>query len=222
MEQLKVISVNVGLPRKVVRKGKTVKTAIFKEPVAGPVRLEKLNFVGDRQADLSVHGGPDKAVYVYTSERYDFWRTTLARSDLNWGAFGENLTTLGLDEPEVNIGDRFQVGTAEVVVTQPRMPCYKLNLKFDRDDMVKLFGNSRFSGFYLAVLKEGQVEAGDPIIRLSQDENKVTVADINRIYLHDRDDLETMRRSLNVAALTEDWKNFFQERIQKILAKQQA
>lgn len=213
--ELKVISVNVGKPRQVKWKGRLVSTGIFKEPVAGQVALRALNFDGDQQADLTVHGGPDKAVYVYPSEHYEFWRQELNEPDLSWGMFGENLTTQGLKEVDINIGDRFKIGTAQVVVTQPRVPCYKLNLKFGRDDMVKRFGKQGYSGFYVFVLQEGEVGAGDPIVRLSQDENNVKVTDINRIFMGERDDWETMQRAVQVPALAEVWKSFFEDELAK-------
>ena len=149
---MKIISVNVGLPRLVLRNDEPVSTGIFKEPVAGRVMMRTLNLDGDRQADLSVHGGPEKAVYVYPSEHYEFWKRELPEMELPWGMFGENLTTTGLFETEVNIGDKFRVGTAEVMVTQPRMPCYKLGIRFGRVDIIKRFLISERSGFYLSVL----------------------------------------------------------------------
>jgi MOSC domain-containing protein YiiM len=158
---MKVVSVNVGLPREVVWKGKSVTTAIFKHPVEGRVKLATLNFEGDRQADLKVHGGRDKAVYAYPSEHYAFWRAELPGVELPRGSFGENLTVEGLLETEVNIGDRFGIGSAELVVTQPRLPCFKLALKFQRDDIIKRFLDSRRTGFYLAVTQEGDVGPGD-------------------------------------------------------------
>src|SRR5262245_25306653 len=151
--EMRVVSVNVGLPREVEWKGRVVTTGIFKTPVAARVALRALNLEGDRQADLTVHGGADKAVYAYPSEHYPFWRRELPGLDLPCGAFGENLTTEGLDEAEVRIGDRFRVGTAEVRVTQPRIPCYKLGIRLGRDDIVERFLWSGRSGFYLAVLR---------------------------------------------------------------------
>ncbi len=174
----RLISVNVGVPREVAKRGKTVTTGIFKEPVEGRVRLRRLNLDGDRQADLSVHGGVNKAVYVYATEHYDYWRKELPHLDLPWGMFGENFTTEGLLDDAVRIGDRFQIGSAEVVVTQPRFPCYKLGVRFGRADMVKRFLASGRTGFYLAVLKEGEVGAGDPIELIGRDEGNVTVAQI--------------------------------------------
>lgn len=140
---MRLISVSVGLPREVAWKGKPVTTAIFKEAVQGPILLRSLNLDGDRQADLSVHGGVDKAVYVYPTEHYDYWRSELSGQELPWGSFGENFTTTGLLEGAVHIGDRFCIGSAEVVVTQPRLPCYKLSIKFGQADRVKRFSRVR-------------------------------------------------------------------------------
>ncbi|MEA2325569.1 MAG: hypothetical protein QOE68_528 [Thermoanaerobaculia bacterium] len=174
---MKVISINVGLTREVEWRGQIVETSIFKEPVTGRVRVDRLNIEGDRQSDLTVHGGVSKAVYVYPSEHYEFWRKELQDADLPWGAFGENLTTTGLTEDAVRLGDRFAIGSAEFVVTQPRMPCFKLTIRFGRADMIKRFYRSGRSGFYLAVAKEGEIGGGDEIALLSGDANAMTVAE---------------------------------------------
>ena len=159
----RVTSVNVGLPRHVEWRGEIVTTAIFKTAIAGPVQVRRLNLDGDAQADLSVHGGARKAVYAYPHEHYDFWRTELAGVDLDPGAFGENLTTAGVLEHDVAPGDRIEIGTAAFDVTMPRMPCYKLGVRFQRLDMVKRFWRSRRCGFYLSVVREGTIAAGDSI-----------------------------------------------------------
>jgi MOSC domain-containing protein YiiM len=174
---MKVISINVGLPREVEWRDQIVRTSIFKEPVTGRVRVNRLNIEGDRQSDLTVHGGVDKAVYVYSSEHYEFWRTELPDFDLSWGAFGENLTTSGLTEDDVRIGDRFAIGSAEFVVTQPRTPCFKLTIRFGRADMIKRFYRSGRSGFYFAVAKDGEIEAGDDMSLLSRDAGAITIAE---------------------------------------------
>ncbi|MBD2511630.1 MOSC domain-containing protein [Nostoc muscorum FACHB-395] len=212
---MQVISVNVGLPREVLWKGKTVTTGIFKEPVEGQVMMRSLNLDGDRQADLSVHGGKDKAVYAYPFEHYDYWRRKLPEMDLPWGMFGENLTTVGLLEDEINIGDRFRIGSAEVMVTQPRMPCYKLLIKFGRADIVKQFLDSRLTGFYFSVLQEGQVGNGDTLSLISRDSNNVTVADITRLYARETHDLELLHRAVQVEALPTGWRDYFQQQIEK-------
>src|SRR5467141_748297 len=168
---MKLVSINVGLPREVRWHGKTVLTSIFKAPVEGSVKVGRLNLEGDRQSDLNVHGGADKAVYVYPAEHYAFWRAELPGVDLPGGAFGENFTTEGLIEDSVHIGDRLRIGSAEFVAMQPRMPCFKLGIRFGRPDMVKRFMHSGRTGFYLAVLQEGEVAAGDSFeLRRKKDE----------------------------------------------------
>jgi MOSC domain-containing protein YiiM len=174
--------------------------------------LRTLNLDGDRQADLTVHGGPYKAVYAYPSEHYAYWRGELPGMELPWGMFGENFTTEGLDE-SVRIGDRFRVGAAELTVTQPRMPCYKLGIKFGRPDILKRFLTSGRSGFYFSVQREGEVGAGDEFELIGRDEHNVTVADITRLYARDRGDFETMRRAVAVEALPESWREHFRQQL---------
>jgi MOSC domain-containing protein YiiM len=211
--QMRVVSVNVGKPREVEWKGKIVSTSIFKEPVTGRVAMRRLNLDGDCQADLSVHGGPEKAVYVYPAEHYQFWRNEFPNMELPWSMFGENLTVEGLQEDTVNIGDQLRIGSARVVVTQPRMPCYKLGIKFKRDDILKRFLVSGRSGFYLAVLEEGEIGAGDPITLIKRNENGVTVGDITRLYTSDKHNMPALRKAVAVEALPEDWREYFYERI---------
>ena len=217
--QMRVVSVNVGQPREVVWKGRTVSTSIFKEPVMGKVAVRRLNLDGDRQADLSVHGGPEKAIYVYPAEYYQSWRAELPEIDLPWGMFGENLTIQGVQDNIVNIGDEFRIGSAHVVVTQPRMPCYKLGIKFQRDDILKRFLVSDRSGFYLAVLEEGEIEAGDSITLLKRDEHNVTVTDIVHLYTNDKNNLDALQRAILVPALPQGWRDYFGERIDQLLVK---
>jgi len=162
---MKIVSVNVGLPREVSWKGRTVQTAIFKEPVAGAVTIRELNLAGDQQADLTVHGGLEKAVYAYPAEHYEYWRKELSDVSLSWGAFGENLTTEGLREDTLCIGDVLRVGSAVLQITQPRMPCYKLELRFDRDDMIKRFLASGRSGFYFSVIEREGMSLRDQRLR---------------------------------------------------------
>ena len=214
---MKLISINVGLPRIVTVNGDPVSTGIFKEPVAGRVMLRTLNLDGDRQADLSVHGGPSKAVYVYPSEHYDYWKRGLPEMKLPWGMFGENFTTAGLFESEVNIGDRFSVGSAVVMVTEPRMPCYKLGIKFGRSDMVKKFLASERTGFYFAVLQEGEVGAGDPIELIEKNHHGVRVSDITRLYTREKQNIRLLRRAIQVEALPESWKSYFHQRLDKLV-----
>lgn len=209
---MKLISVCVGEPREIIWKGKPVMTGIFKQPVDGRVMMRSLNLDGDRQADLTVHGGGEKAIYAYPKEHYAYWQQELPDEAFPWGAFGENLTIEGLSETAVNIGDRFRIGAAEVMVTQPRFPCFKLNLKFGRDDMVKRFLNSRLSGIYFSVVQEGEVGAGDAIEWVSRDENNVTVADIVQIYVREASE-DLVRRALRVPALAADLRDYFQQQI---------
>jgi MOSC domain-containing protein YiiM len=215
---MKIVSLNVGMPREVLWHGRTVTTGIFKEPVKGRVALRKLDLDGDGQADLTVHGGEYKAVYCYPVEHYAYWKKELGR-ELPMGMFGENFTTAGMAEGAVHLGDRFSAGTAEVVVTQPRLPCYKLGVRFGADDMVKRFMVSGRSGFYLAVTREGEVGAGDEITTIARDENKVPVTEIARLYVAKRfapDDVDSLQRAMKVAALPEDWKDYLAERMQKM------
>ena len=211
---MKVQTVSVGLPQIVeAQPEQYVTTAIFKKPVEGRVAVGEFNLAGDAQADLTVHGGWSKAVYVYPSEHYDFWRRELPLTPIGDAQFGENLTTEGLLETEVFIGDKLRIGTAEFVVTEPRMPCYKLGIKFGRSDILRRFLKSRRSGFYLAVTKTGELGAGDEIEFISRDENKVSVTDIVRLYVEDKDDVETMKRAVTVKVLPDGWKDVFQRRL---------
>ncbi len=210
---MKIISLNVGRPRLVVSDGRPVSTGIYKTPVEGRVMLRTLNLDGDRQADLSVHGGPAKAVYAYPLEHYAFWREQLGQA-LPFGSFGENITVEGLPlEEEAAVGDRFRIGTAELVVTQPRLPCYKLGLRFGREDMVKRFLASRRTGYYLAVAVEGDVGAGDRVETLTRHPARIPVAEITRVYASDRDDFMTIERLVALDALAEDWRSYFEKKL---------
>jgi MOSC domain-containing protein YiiM len=208
-----VISVNVGRPRDVEWRGRTVRTSIWKDPVQGPVRVSSLNLEGDAQSDLSVHGGPDKAVYAYPAEHYDYWQRELDLDALPWGAFGENLTTSGVLESDIAIGDRVRVGSVELMVTQPRLPCFKLGIRFGRDDMVKRFLQSGRSGFYFTVVREGDLTAGDPLESAARDARGVTVSDMIGLETADEPDQSLLRRALEVPALPESWKRHFRKRL---------
>jgi MOSC domain-containing protein YiiM len=212
---MKLVSVNVGLPRQVEWRGRSVTTGIFKSPVAGRVPVRTLNLDGDRQADLSVHGGPEKAVYAYPTEHYEYWREELPGVDLPPGSFGENLTTEGLRETEVRIGDRFRIGSTVLRVTQPRMPCHKLGVKFERDDMVRRFLASERTGFYLAVVREGDVGAGDAIERLERAPHELMVSGAARLYAGDHNDPEALRRAAEVEDLPESWREHFRQQMEK-------
>jgi MOSC domain-containing protein YiiM len=225
--KMNLVSLNTGLPQDVIWHGRRVITGIFKHPVHGRVALRKLNLDGDRQADLTVHGGEYKAVYCYSLTHYDYWKRELPGRDLPMGMFGENFTIdfRGADvllEDSVHIGDRFSVGSAEVIVTQPRMPCYKLGVRFQSDDMVKRFLASGRTGFYLAVTREGEVGAGDEIKPLAPDQDSapvVPVAEITRLYIAKRysdEDARSVHRALQIAALPERWKDYFRERLERM------
>jgi MOSC domain-containing protein YiiM len=210
---MKLLSVNVGLPREIEWNGKIVRTSIFKAPVPGRIRVGKLNLGGDQQSDLSVHGGIEKAVYAYPSEHYPFWREELAGRDLPWGVFGENFTTEGLLEETIHIGDRFRIGSAEFVITQPRMPCFKLGIRFGRPDIVKRFLQSGRAGFYFSVFKEGEVTAGDSIELLARDENGIMVAEIVNLYRRDATNQDLLRRVSELSSLPKNWRDYFRKRL---------
>jgi MOSC domain-containing protein YiiM len=216
---MKLISVNCGLPKEVLWHGMTVTTSIHKEPIEGRVALRTLNLDGDRQSDLTVHGGAHKAVYCYQLSHYDYWKAELRGRPLPPGVFGENFTIEGPGEDSIHIGDRFAVGFAEVVVSQPRLPCYKLGIRFGSDEMVKRFLASGRTGFYLAVIREGEVGAGDEIRTLNLDPYAVPVSEITRLYVakkFDATDAAMVRRALEVEALTESWKDYFREKLSRL------
>lgn len=213
---MKLISLNVGLPRQVNFRGEVVNTGIFKEPIQHRVKLRTLNIDGDKQADLTVHGGIDKAVYSYAKEHYDFWRKEFNGMSLPWGMFGENFTTEGLLEEFVNIGDVFQIGTATVIATQPRMPCYKLGVKFGRMDIIKRFLASGLTGIYFKVLQEGEVGVGDAIKLVSKDESNVTIKDIVRLFTTDKNDIQSMERAIKVKDLPDGWRFHFIEQLNQL------
>ncbi len=213
---MKVISVNVGLPIKVNFGKEIVTTAIFKNPIKHRINLYKLNLEGDKQADLTVHGGIDKAVYSYPSEHYMFWKKEIKDFEYSWGTFGENLTTEGLLEDLVNIGDQFQIGSAKVIATQPRMPCYKLAVRFGRMDIIRRFMASERSGIYFKVAQEGEIGVEDKIELIKSDENKVTIRDIVRLQTNGGRDTEMMNRAIKVKDLPDGWRNYFMEKLTKL------
>jgi MOSC domain-containing protein YiiM len=211
-----LVSVNVGMPRLLTWRGATFETGIFKTPVPGRVRLRTTNLDGDGQADLRAHGGRNKAVYGYPSEHYAAWNAELPEYPnlaRDWGAFGENFTTQGLLETAVFIGDRYRVGSAVVIVTTPRQPCYKLAAKFQRDDIVEHFARSGRCGFYFSVVEEGDVGAGDEVEFLGREEPTLTVAEVNRLYTAKSPDREMLQRSLEIKSLPEGWRERFRERL---------
>ena len=216
---MKLISVNCGLPRQAVWHGEAVTTSIYKDPVQGRVPLRKLNLDGDRQSDLSVHGGEYKAVYCYPVRHYEYWKEELPGRDLPWGVFGENFTLEdGPDEDSVFVGDRFSVGSAEVVVTQPRLPCYKLGIRFGNDEMIKWFLASGRTGFYLAVTREGEVGSGDEMIPLTRESESIPVSAILRLYLakeYSEEDRRLVERARALSALPDSWKQWLWNRAQR-------
>ncbi len=210
---MKLLAISVGRPREVQWRGRSVQTSIFKTPLSGRVRVTRDNVEGDQQSDLSVHGGPEKAVYAYPAEHYAYWRRELPNAQLPWGAFGENFTTEGLLEDEVCIGDRYRVGTAELVVTQPRMPCYKLGIRFGHPDMVKRFHHSGRNGFYLAVEREGEVGAGDAVERIARGERQLTVADVVMLYATDSANQPLLKSASEHPSLPAAWREYFRKRL---------
>ncbi|MBV9230551.1 MAG: MOSC domain-containing protein [Chloroflexi bacterium] len=209
---MKVISVNVGKPQEIAWEGKTVTTAIFKQPITGPIALHWHNLDGDGQADLKVHGGKDKAIYAFPSEHYRFWRSEFPEMDLPWSMFGENLTTEGLLEDEIMIGDQFRIGTAKVIVRQPRLPCYKLGIKFGREDIVKRFLESGNTGIYFAVLEEGEVAAGAPIIPLERAENSMKLTEITRLF-RDKSNVQALQRAAELPYLADALRKHFRKKL---------
>jgi MOSC domain-containing protein YiiM len=210
---MKLLSVNVGGPREIEWRGKLVRTSIFKAPKNGPVQVSKLNLEGDKQSDLSVHGGVNKAVYAYPVEHYSFWRRQLPDLDLAWGAFGENLTIEGLLETTIHIGDTLRIGSSEFIVTQPRLPCFKLGIRLGRPDMIDRFLRSERSGFYLAVLKEGEIAAGNDIELLTQDPQNVTVTDVVSLYGRNRKNRDLLRKVSELSTLPLSLRDDFRSRL---------
>ena len=215
---MKLIALNVARPRLALYKGQSINTGIFKQPVSGEVTLRTLNLDGDRQADLSVHGGVYKAVYGYPLEHYEFWRKELPEANLAWGAFGENFTTEGLLEQDLHVGDRLRIGKAVVMVRQPRNPCYKLAAKFQRDDMIERFLRSGRSGFYFSVEQEGVVQTGDAFEFLSREPEAVTIAELNQLYAHDRYNRDLLETAIASMALPEAWRQYYEERLARVQA----
>jgi MOSC domain-containing protein YiiM len=211
--RMRVVAVSVGSPQEVEWRGRLVRTSIFKRPVSRRVHVGRFNVDGDEQSDLAVHGGPEKAVYAYPAEHYAWWRSELSEPGLEWGGFGENLTTEGLLEADVCIGDRYRVGTLELVVTQPRTPCYKLGIRFARADMVKRFQRSGRSGFYLAVVREGEIEAGDAIEPIAQAAPRLSVADVVELHAADAANQSLLARASEHPELPASWREYFRKRL---------
>jgi MOSC domain-containing protein YiiM len=210
---MKLLSVNVGLPQEVVAGNRLVRTSIFKSPITGRIPIRNNNLAGDQQSDLSVHGGRAKAVYAYPYEHYAYWHEQLPDVDLKPGNFGENLTIEGLLESDVHVGDRLKTGSAELLVTQPRMPCFKLGIRFDRPDMVKRFLNSRRSGFYMSVAREGEVAAGDAIEIVERHPAAVSIPELLRMYLNEALEPDRLREAIAIPALSDSWRHELQKQL---------
>jgi len=210
---MKIETVSVGAPRVVRWNEREVVTSIFKSPVTGPVRVRRLNLDGDRQADLEVHGGEYKAIYAYAAENSDWWSAALGRP-LEPANFGENLSVRGLAEEAVQIGDVFRAGNAEIEATEPRLPCYKLGIRFGDPQMVGAFATARRWGIYFRVVKEGELQSGDVLKRIHADAEAIPVEDIARVYVFDREDVATMERLAAHPRLDPAWKEHFVERLE--------
>ncbi len=210
---MKLVSVQVGRPRTVRWHGKPVSTGIYKEPVAGRIMLYRFNLDGDQQADLTVHGGPDKAVYVYPVEHYVTWAHELGRSNFSFGQFGENFTVEGMLEETVHIGDIFRIGNARLEVTQPRVPCYKLGVKMGSMQFPKRFLASSRTGYYLRVLEEGDVGAGDSIERIKADPERITIWQAVRLAFFEQGDVAMLEKTLRIRALPQEWRGMLQEQL---------
>lgn len=206
MNQSAVLRICISRAKNVDWNGKQLATGIFKMPVEGKVRVRRLNLDGDEQADLTVHGGPDKAVYAYPVEQYEYWKKELPVRDLQWGSFGENLTTSGFDENSICIGDKLKIGSALFVVTQPRMPCFKLGIRLADPGMVRRFYKSGKWGFYLAVIEEGEIETGDQIVPDGGDGSGVKLADVAHCFISTDVDPEMLSKVLksNLAVQMKD------------------
>ena len=213
---MQIISVNVGLPQTVVYQGKEITTGIFKAPISEPTMVRPTNLDGDRQADLRVHGGPEKAVYAYPHQYYDGWKKDFPQFDYPLGAFGENLTVEGLDERELRIGDRFQAGECQLLVSQPRMPCFKLGIRFGDPRMVKYFLERRQPGVYFSVAKEGLVKTGDDVTLLQKSDSQLTVVDIVRLYAFDKTDRKGLTLAANDPYLPQSWQEYFAEKLRSL------
>ena len=210
---MKIISINVGLPQKIMWDGKEIETSIFKYPVSESVTIEKFNIIGDKQSDLKAHGGENKAIYGYSANHYEFWKKELPEVDFPFGIFGENLTVEDLDENEINIGDLFQLGTAQIMAVQPRFPCYKLSARFKRSDMVKRFLESKLSGIYFKVIEEGKVSAGENLKLIKKDQNNIKISEITRVSTTDKDDVEAIQRIIDVKKLPERLRQRLKEKL---------
>ncbi|MFY0600527.1 MAG: MOSC domain-containing protein [Cyclobacteriaceae bacterium] len=213
---MKLDAISVGKPREVKLDGRTITTSIFKTPVSGPQKVYFNHIEGDQQSDLKLHGGPTRPISVYASEYYDFWKDIFKIDELPWGYFGENLNiTGGVFETEINVGDRFSIGNVELEALQPRFPCHKLGMKLGDKKWIKFFLESRKTGFYFGVLKEGTIKAGDTVTRTYTNHNSITMDDITDLYLINRNNKPLLQKALGVERLPQSWKEYFQEQLSK-------
>ncbi|MEM7551967.1 MAG: MOSC domain-containing protein [Bacteroidota bacterium] len=213
---MKLVSVNVGKPQTVNWKGKEVETGIYKESVDGVVKVNSLNLEGDQQADLKVHGGVSKAVYAYPSEHYEYWKSVYPEKNLDWGKFGENLTTSGVLETEINVGDQYKIGSAIFEVTEPRMPCYKLGIKMEDDSILKKFLEANYSGFYFKVVQQGELQAGDSIELVQRDDYGFTVSEMSSLYWNEKKNKPLLEKALGFPKLLDSWKPFFEDKLKEL------
>jgi MOSC domain-containing protein YiiM len=212
---MRLISVNVSPPLDVIYGDTTVSTGIFKQPVQGAVAVRRLNLDGDGQADLINHGGESKAVYAYSLDHYDYWREALGRTDLEYGQFGENLTVAGLDESQLCIGDQLRIGDAFFTISQPRVPCFKLGIRFADKRLPKMFAHSLRTGFYLRVAKEGSIAAGDAVEVVGRGAGGLSVRSLFDAYLkpNDREALRLLARAIEIPQLSPEWRGHIGERL---------
>jgi ferredoxin-NADP reductase/MOSC domain-containing protein YiiM len=218
----RLLSVNVGLPRDVTWNGKTVRTSVWKSPVDGRRMVRKLNIQGDAQADLSGHGGEQRAVFVYQMDSYHYWERFLGRSDFTFGQFGENFTVEGLADNEVCIGDRYRIGNAEFEVTQPRVTCYRVGIRMNEPRMPALLVAHHKPGFYFRVLQEGEVGAGDNIVKIADGPERFSVAEVDALLYLPGQTREQLQRVLRIPALSKGWQGSFQAMLQQDLSSKTA
>ena len=212
---MKILSVNVSPPLEIAYRKKIIRTGIFKKPVVGKIYASQYNLDGDGQADLKNHGGLDKAVYAYSYDHYKYWKQVLDRNDFEYGQFGENLTVTGLDESGLYIGDELQAGTVRFVVTQPRVPCFKLGVRFNDSRMPKRFLQSALTGCYLRVLQEGYLQAGDELALVKREPIRLSVKDLFKALYHPRTETTTqiLAQALQITYLSRAWRTQIEERL---------
>ena len=213
---MKILSINVSEPQKVIFNGKELITSIYKKPVSNLVHVSSQGIDGDRQADLTVHGCYDKAVYAYSYAHYEKWATEMKKEFNEYGLVGENLTIDDFNESEINIGDQFKINECILQVSQPRIPCYKIGIKMNSRDFPKMFSQSGLLGSYLRVIKDGDITAGDEIQKIHHEENSMSLKDIANLLFVDIKNIDLMKKALKIDALTEEIKEKFRERLMKL------